>query len=116
MGASSENEEHLCDVPILVAADSDLLCAKPQEERPKKRRGRPKKGTKASVKVSSSNVETVQNILSLDLEPGEIAERVSDIGKVLGVSHPSAGSDILNSLVELEKRDRKAIGKFVGRD
>ncbi|KAJ1388418.1 penicillin-binding protein 2 [Sesbania bispinosa] len=116
MGASSENEEQLCNVPILVADDSYLLCAKFQEQHPKKRRGRSKKGTKANGKVSSSNVETIQTILSLDLEPGEIAERVWDIGKVLGVSHPSTGSAILNSLLELEKRDRETIGRFVGRN
>ncbi|KAJ1409240.1 type I methionyl aminopeptidase [Sesbania bispinosa] len=113
---SVQNEERLCDVPILDAVDSDLLFAKFQEERPKKRRGRPKKVTKSSMKVSSSNVDTVQTILSLDLELGEIAENVWDIGKVLGVSHPSSGSDILQSLLELEKRDRVAISISVGRD
>ncbi|KAJ1396483.1 HesA/MoeB/ThiF family protein [Sesbania bispinosa] len=81
----SEQEGHLCEVPVLEVEDLEFLCSNHHDVQPKKRRGRSRKRVQAPTKV-------------------------------LGVCNPTNDSDVINKLMEMEIRDKDAIGRGVVRD
>lgn len=46
-----EQEGQLCEVPVLEVEDLEFLCSNHHEVQPKKRRGRPRKGSKLLLRL-----------------------------------------------------------------
>ncbi|KAJ1413598.1 RidA family protein [Sesbania bispinosa] len=112
------NEDGLCEVPIIQAHGLDLFLLEMkkvkscgQDGRAKRRRGRPKKQVLQSSEVSDSNLQLVQTILALDQGPSEIVDQVWNMGNAIGVSHSVNSSQFIQSLADMEVRDREAIGR-----
>ncbi|KAJ1433709.1 hypothetical protein SESBI_05851 [Sesbania bispinosa] len=110
-----------CDVPIMEAhngAEVESLLAQIRSGnllgsrgKAKKRIGRPKKIQVLSHKVSDSNLELLNTLMSLELGAPKIAERVWEMGKELGVSLSGNDQQMISISQGMEVRDREAIGK-----
>ncbi|KAJ1383149.1 hypothetical protein SESBI_43632 [Sesbania bispinosa] len=111
-------EDQLCEIPILEATDLDVVrlftsssTATIQGIKLKRGRGRQRKKTLQKNKVSEPACSMNNEFLSLVQNPESVANKVWEIGRALGLSGYHDEFEAVNRLVEMEKRDRVAVGK-----
>ncbi|KAJ1440959.1 hypothetical protein SESBI_01636 [Sesbania bispinosa] len=104
-------EENLCEVPITLAEDANMLdlVGGLVNIGVKKKRGRPKKTVRRSVRLATQPSPTLSltpHVLASSSK--EDAQKIWELGKDLGMEHCHNEGDILNKLVEMEERDRNS--------
>ncbi|KAJ1381011.1 sigma-54-dependent Fis family transcriptional regulator [Sesbania bispinosa] len=108
-------EDQLCEVPILEVVDLDVAglstTAAGHGGKLKRGRGRPRKKTLQKSKASQPVCSINNEFLSLDHNPISVANKVWEIRCALGLFGYNDETVMVNRLVQMERRDREAVGR-----